>query len=104
MTLSIDASNLTGWLTGQRWFGSKARELSAVNLLGEPPSHLELSRPSREKAKLPCFPGGILLHWRIGSCTVSVSQVAVHLTARSSSVGHFRQVWQREQDGPCAGA
>jgi hypothetical protein len=33
MTLSIDASNLTGWLTGQRWFGSKARELSAVNLL-----------------------------------------------------------------------
>jgi trehalose synthase-fused probable maltokinase len=31
--VSIDADFLLGWLTQQRWFGSKARELSGVNLL-----------------------------------------------------------------------
>jgi trehalose synthase-fused probable maltokinase len=31
--LTIEADYLTGWLTEQRWFASKARELSAVNVL-----------------------------------------------------------------------
>jgi maltokinase len=31
--ISIDAQNLQGWLVEQRWFASKSRDLSAVNLL-----------------------------------------------------------------------
>ncbi|MEA2304160.1 MAG: hypothetical protein QOH43_1440 [Solirubrobacteraceae bacterium] len=31
--LKIDANNLTAWLVDQRWFASKQRELSGVNLL-----------------------------------------------------------------------
>ena len=30
---AIEAEYLTGWLTEQRWFGSKARDLSGVNIL-----------------------------------------------------------------------
>ena len=30
---AIEAEYLTGWLTDQRWFGSKARDLSGVNIL-----------------------------------------------------------------------
>jgi maltokinase len=47
--LTIDANHLTDWLVEQRWFASKQRELSAVNLLevqnlrdGEPPLTLAL--------------------------------------------------------------
>jgi maltokinase len=47
--LTIDANHLTTWLVEQRWFASKQRELSAVNLLevqnlrdGDPPLTLAL--------------------------------------------------------------
>ncbi|MCU1462375.1 MAG: hypothetical protein JWO37_2450 [Acidimicrobiales bacterium] len=47
--LKIDANNLTAWLVEQRWFASKQRELSGVNLLevqnlreGTPPLTLAL--------------------------------------------------------------